>query len=164
MPQKLAHLPAVLGLGGVTLFDGAGVQEIAVDLAVQVLPVGDHHKGVVAGQFSEDFAGVKDHGETLARPLGMPEHPQLALLFRPVQEHVIGLVDANKLVVLGDDFLVLLIAEDEVFDVVQQSMGSTQAGHGDFQTGSPALDPFAVDPLFFIGCPQPVEKKIPNRR
>jgi hypothetical protein len=52
LAQKGAHLLAVLGLGGVGLGDGAGVEEVAVDLTVQVFPVRDDHKAIVADTLS----------------------------------------------------------------------------------------------------------------
>jgi hypothetical protein len=54
------------------------VQEIAVDLAVQVVSVGHHHESEVAGELAEDLARVEHHREALARALGVPEHAQLA--------------------------------------------------------------------------------------
>ena len=86
LPQKFAHLFAVFGLGGFAFFYCSGIEKVAVDLAVQIVPVGNHHKGEIARELAKDLAGIKDHGKTLARPLGMPENPQFALFFLASEE------------------------------------------------------------------------------
>jgi hypothetical protein len=44
----MAQLFAVLGLGGIGFADGAGVEEVAVDLSVEVFAVGDDHEAEVS--------------------------------------------------------------------------------------------------------------------
>ena len=38
-----------------------------------------------------------------------------------------GFIDADELMVLGDDFLVVVVEEDEVFDVVDEGGGVAEA-------------------------------------
>ena len=50
--------------------------EGAEELLVEVVAVGEHHHGGVGhGRRPDDGPGVEGHGEALARPLGVPHHP-----------------------------------------------------------------------------------------
>ena len=126
LAEELAHLLAVLRLRGFGFGDCAGVQEVPVNLPVQIVTVGHDYEGEVARLFAEDFAGVEDHREALARTLRVPEHAELALQFLAPEELVIGAVHADELVVLRDDLLVVLVVEDEVLDVIQQPLPGEQ--------------------------------------
>ena len=79
LAKKLPHLLAVFGLRSLGFGDGAGVQEVPVNLPVQVVPVGHDHESEIAGLLAEDFAGIENHREALARTLRVPEHAELAL-------------------------------------------------------------------------------------
>ena len=52
--------------------------EVLVNLPVQFLPVGDHHKGPVARYLAQHLLGEENHRDALAAALGMPEHAQFA--------------------------------------------------------------------------------------
>ena len=126
LPEKLPHLLAVLRLRGFGLGDCAGVEEVPVNLPVQIVAVGHHHEGEIARLFAEDFAGIEDHREALARALRVPEHAELALQFLALEECLVGPVHADELVVLRDDLLLVLVVEDEVLDVIQQPLPGKQ--------------------------------------
>ena len=51
------QLPQVSGASGLRPFFGhhAGVGEVLVNLIIQLVAVGDHHKRPVAGYFAQDF-------------------------------------------------------------------------------------------------------------
>ena len=66
-------------LVGLGTGEGAGGLEGGGDLVVEFGAVGDNHEGPVAGDASQDFLGVEDHGETLATALGLPEHAGTAV-------------------------------------------------------------------------------------
>ena len=161
LAEECAHLLAVLRLGGIGLADGTGVEEIAVDLPVQVLAVGDDDEAVVALALAEDLAGVEDHRKALARALGVPEDAELAAEFLAAQELVEALVHADELVVLGDDLLGVLVVDDKVLDVVEQLVLRAEAGEESFDAGAVLADLLALDLLLLIVGPQPVEEMLP---
>src|SRR5208337_3665495 len=74
LPQVLAAFRLCTAFG-----DYPRRREVLVNLAVQFLPVGDHHKGPVARYLTQHFLCEEDHRDALAATLGMPEYPQLAL-------------------------------------------------------------------------------------
>ena len=69
------------GLRSFVLLHRPGIEKVPVDLSIQVVPVGDDHKGEVARVFAEDLPHIKDHGEALARALGVPEDAELPRSF-----------------------------------------------------------------------------------
>ena len=79
------------------------VGEVAVDLAVQVVTVGDDHERPVAGNLPQHLLGEEDHRIALAGTLRVPEHAELALVLLDVLDGGDGVVDAEELVVLGDE-------------------------------------------------------------
>jgi hypothetical protein len=74
-----------------------------VDLRVQVVAVGEDQKGEVAAQLAMHLAGEEHHGIAFARALGMPEHSQLAVPELPVADRLDGPVDAQELMVAGQN-------------------------------------------------------------
>ena len=101
----------------------AAVGEGLVDLGVQVVAVGENQKGEVATQFAMDLAGEEHHRIALARTLGMPEHPRLAAPMAAVADRLDGPVDAEKLVVAGQNLSRVpgrVVENDEVFHQVQE--------------------------------------------
>src|SRR5690606_12236731 len=86
--QELPHLLAVLRLSSVGFADGTGVEEIPVDLPVEVLAVGDDDEAVVTLPLSENLPSVEDHGEALARALGVPKNTELAVELFAAEELV----------------------------------------------------------------------------
>lgn len=162
LTQELSHLFAVLGLCRLVFLDRAGTEEIAVDLAVQIIAVGDDHKGEIAGLLAEDLADVKDHGKAFARTLSVPEHTQFALLFLVLLKRFIGIVYADELVVLGDDLLRFMVVDDKVLDVVQQPFRRTQPHDGSLHAGAFALDSFGINLFLFILRPLPFEEVFPT--
>ena len=162
LPQETAHFFGIGRLGCVFCADRAGIEKIAIDLAVQILAVGNDHKAEIALDFAEDLTSVEDHREAFARALRVPEHPQLALVFAALEKTLIGVVDTDKLMVLGDNFVLLLIKENKVLHIIQQLVRRAQTGHSVFQTAALLRDPLAVHLLFFIVHPQPVKKVFPS--
>ncbi len=88
-----------------------------VDLGVEVVAVSQHQKGKVTAELAVHLAGEHHHRIALARALGVPEDPQLAVARLALAHRFDGAVDAKKLVVAGDDLLRLaggLIEQNEV--------------------------------------------------
>ncbi|MNF86489.1 hypothetical protein D3C84_689270 [compost metagenome] len=112
-------------------------------------------------QFAQDLAGIEDHRKALARALGVPEHAEFAAQRLALLEAREGTVDADKLVVLGDDLLRLLVKQHEVFHVVQQPFGGEKAVDYSFDAGALLLDLRAVEFFLLIVHPQPTEKMLP---
>ncbi len=122
--QKLGEMLAARGPARITVVvhhaaSGKGL----VDLCVQVVAVGEDQKGEVAAQLAMDLASEEHHGIALARTLGMPEHPQLAVPALPVADRLDGPVDAQELVVAGHNFSRVpgrVVENDEVLHQVQE--------------------------------------------
>ena len=148
--------------------DGACVEKIAIDLAVQRFAVGDDHKAVVTGQLAEDFARIEDHGEAFARALRVPEDAQFAfgLIIRctllPLLEKRDRLVDADKLMVLCDDLLGLFVIEHKVFHIVEQARRGTEPIERALNADACRGNRCAVDLFGFVIGAQPVKKVCPG--
>src|SRR5207244_3900404 len=102
----------------------------------------------IASFLPEDLADVENHRETLARALCVPEHTELALQFVAAKERFVRAIHADELVVLGDDLVFVLVAEDEVLNVIQQSLRWEEPGDHAFQARALLLDRLAVNFLF----------------
>ena len=94
------------------------------DLLVQLGAVGDHHDvGVGQARLATDFGGQPQHGQRLARPLGVPDHaaPLLGPGLRQDAAH--GRLDRPVLLVAGqllDHPALLRLVDHEVAQDVQQ--------------------------------------------
>ena len=165
MPQELAQLLAVFGLSRVRRLDGAGVQEIAVNLPIQVVTVGHHHKGEVACDLAENLAHIKHHRKALARALRVPKHPQLAALASGLVVALFKLrqcmVHTHKLVVLRNDLVRLAVEQHKVFHIVQQTAALKQTLHQPLQAGARVGNALAVDLLLLVVHPQPAKEVLP---
>ena len=164
LPEEFAHLLAILGLRGFGLGDCASVQKIAVYLPVQIIAVSHYNKGEVAGLLAEYCARVKDHRETLARSLRVPEHAELAMKFLAPEKGFISPVHADELVVLSDDLLAVPVVENEILYIIQQPALRQQAFDHAFQADALLTDRGAVDFLLLVICAQPVKEMLPLRR
>ena len=102
MDEILTALGYVLGCFHVA--QHSAVFKGIADLCVQLLPVGEHHESGRAVKFPADLLGQEQHGIALAASLGVPEYAQLAVseLALPVNLHCF--VDAEILVVPGQNF------------------------------------------------------------
>ena len=145
------QLPEVLAARrlGLLLGDGATGHELLVDLIVQLVAVGDDDEGPVAGQRAQDLLREEQHRETLAAALGVPEHAEPPALFLQLANRVDRAVDAEILVVLGDDLgevALQLLEGGEVLDEVEQARGRAGAADHGFQRDDPGLA-FVVDTL-----------------
>ena len=88
-------------LPGLCLPQQAAVLKGIADLLVQLLPVGEHHDGGGPGKLPPALLGQEHHGVAFAAALGVPEHPQLAVVQFPGLVGLHRLVDAQVLVVSG---------------------------------------------------------------
>ena len=102
MDEILTALGYVLGCFHVA--QHSAVFKGIADLCVQLLSVGEHHKGGRAIKFPADLLGQEQHGIALAASLGVPEHAQLAVPKLALLVDLHRLVDAEILVVPGQDF------------------------------------------------------------
>ena len=101
--------------------DRAGVEEVAVNLAVQILAVGDDHEGEVARSVCGRSCGHRRSSRSSCPSPGCARRRRACRCrSRAAREGVEGVVDADELVVLGDDLLGVLVVEDEVLEVVEQ--------------------------------------------
>ncbi len=125
LSQQLLELLATARVNrALVLGDGSGGGEGLVDLAVELLAVGDDEEGPDASQFAQDFLGEEDHREALAAALGMPENAEAALIRPDGADGFDGVVDAEILMVLGEDLderAAALAIEDEVLGEVEQA-------------------------------------------
>ena len=124
----------MLGVAGsdisVGFGDGLGIGEVFVDLVVEVVAIGDDEEGPVTGNFTQDFLAEEDHGVAFAAALGVPEDAEFALVVLDFADGLDGLVDAEELVVFGDDFdkrAFSGIEKGVVFDEVEESVFFTGA-------------------------------------
>ena len=85
LAQQLAQMGRCLGVNLLSGGDPPGVGEVAIELFVEFLAVGDQHEGPAAGLLAQYLLGEPQHRQRLARPLRVPEHaePALALLQLP---------------------------------------------------------------------------------
>ena len=148
LAQQSAQVGAALGLG-VFLGDDSGAGEGAIDLVVEIEPIGDHHEGPIAGNFAQGFLGEEHHREAFAAALGMPEDAEAAVFFdfSIAAQIAQGLLDAEILMVLGNDLLGALAAvveEDVIFDQVEQALGRADGAEIGFEIGGAGFG-FAVD-------------------
>ena len=93
------------------------------DLLVQFIPVGEDHDGGRTGKLPADLLGEEEHGIALAAALGVPEHAQLAVIELPGRVGLDRLVDAQVLVVAGQNLgsaAAGVVIEDEVFKQVEE--------------------------------------------
>jgi hypothetical protein len=123
----MPHFFAVFGLCGFCFFDGLGVEEVAVNLPVKIVTIGDDDEGKIACEFAKDFAGVEDHREAFAAALSVPENAEFPCFGFSLGEGFDRPVHADELVILGDDFLGFFVVEDEVFEVVQEFGGGAES-------------------------------------
>ena len=110
-------------LSGLGLPQQAAVLKGVTDLLVQLLPVGKHHNSGRTGKFPPDFLGQEHHGVALSAALGVPEHPQLAVVQFPGFVGLHRLIDAQVLVVTGQDLgraAAGVIEEDEIFQQIEK--------------------------------------------
>ena len=83
----------------------------------------------------------------------MPEHTELTLQLLPLEERLIGPVDSNKLVVLGDNLVGFLVVQDEILQVVLQLPPRKQALDQSLQARSFLANLFAINLLPLVLCP-----------
>ena len=119
----------MLGVAGADISvgfgDGLGIGEVFVDLVVEVVAIGDDEEGPVTGNFTQDFLAEEDHGVAFAAALGVPEDAELTVVVLDFADGLDGLVDAEELVVFGDDFderAFSGIEKGVVFDEVEESV------------------------------------------
>ena len=91
----------------------------------------------------------------------MPENPKLATELLPAQKLVEPFVYADKLVVLGNDFLRVLVVNHKVFHIVQQLFFGTQALQKALGTGALLANLIAAYFFFLVFRAQPMEKVFP---
>ncbi len=124
LAQQPAQMRATRGAAWVAVvIHHAAAGEGLVDLRVQVVAVGEYQEGEVAAQLAVHLAGEHHHRVALASPLGVPEHAQLPLAGLAVPDRLDRAVDAQELVVAGQDLLRFaggLVEEDEVLQQVQE--------------------------------------------
>ena len=122
--QQPAQVLPARGPAGVTVVvHHAAAGEGPVDLAVEVVAVGQHQEGEVAAELAMHLAGEQHHRIALAGPLGMPEDAQPAPPLPAFAHRRDGPVHAEELVVAGEDLPGLpggIVENDEVLDEVDE--------------------------------------------
>ncbi len=127
---QVAHALGLLGVAEATGTEGLG------DLIVQVSPVGhDHQRGVILPGIVAQLERQPQHGQALARSLGVPDHAAAigCLLGRASTLH--GLVHGNVLLIaaqLADDPTAggIALEDDEVPHQIEQRLAREQPGQG----------------------------------
>ena len=120
-PAQVLSARGPAGVAVVVHHPAAG--EGLVDLAVEVVAVGQHQEGEVAAELAMHLAGEQHHRIALAGPLGMPEDAQPALPLLAFAHRRDGPVHAEELVVAGEDLLRFaggIVEDDEVLDEVDE--------------------------------------------
>ena len=133
--QPLQMVP-VAGPAGFLRIDCADADVGVVDLLLQLLAVGDDQEGEVAGQLATDFFREEHHRVGFAAALGVPEHAQLARQALPVPHRLHRPVDAQELVVAGDDLHGLaaaVVEEQKVLEDVHEVGFAAQAIERSFE-------------------------------
>lgn len=107
IPPELCH--QIGAAGGDELGCLGGTQQAAIlkgiaDLLVQLVPVGQDHDGWRTGKFAADLLGQEHHRIAFSAALRVPEHTQLAISQFSGFIGLHRLVDAQVLVVAGQDF------------------------------------------------------------
>ena len=123
LAQQGFQVRAASRAGVVALSHHAAAHVGLVDLAVQVIAVGDDHEGVVAAHSPVHLAGEEQHRIALAAALRVPEHAKPALVLRAVAHGTDGAVHAQELVVARHDLdgsLAHVVEQDEVLEQVQE--------------------------------------------
>ena len=130
------QVPAAVGLDHRL---AAGV-EGAVDLVVQVDPVGDqNHVRIGDGGMQGQRLGQHDHGQRLAAAGGVPDDAAGArALGVAVGDAVDGGLDGEILLVAGD-LLDAVVVDDELVDQLQQALGAQQCVEQPVLGGGQAL-------------------------
>ena len=106
------------------------------DLPVQLVTVGQYHNGGRACKLAPDLLRQKDHGVAFARPLRVPEHTQPAVFQLAVLVSTDGLVDAEILVVAGQNLggaPTGMVVKDEVFQQIEEGLFLADAPQHGFQ-------------------------------
>src|SRR5690606_32395910 len=101
------------------------------------------------------------HRKALARALGVPEHTELSAKLGTAQKLVEAAIDADKLVVLGNDFLHALVVQHKVFDIIEQLVLRAQALQKALDTGAVSANLLAANLFLFVFRAQPVEEVLP---
>ncbi len=121
--QAAEVLAACCPAGVAVVVHYAAAGKRLVDLCVEVVAVGQHEECVVSAEFAVDLAREEDHRVALARSLGVPEDAEFSLAMFSVPHCLDGAVDAEVLVVAGEDLLWLaegVVEEDEVLKEVHE--------------------------------------------
>jgi hypothetical protein len=155
--QQLLEMFAALRPHGLFRLDGrAGGGEVLIDLPVEVVAIGDDDKRPVAGHLAHNLLREEDHAVTLAAALRVSEHAEAALILSDVAHGRDGIVDAEDLMILGDEFARAARGFDkqrEVLDQVEKPIGLARATQHRLQTDDARLS-LVINFL-------PVEKVIP---
>ncbi len=117
--QELAQALAVGGLHGRLAEELEAALELAEELVVEVVAVGqDHQRRVLHRRVADHPGGVEQHREALAAALGVPDHARatvarLATMRVGRGAHAAG---AHRLVHRGVDRVELVVARDDLVD------------------------------------------------
>ena len=107
-------------------------------MSIQVVSIRQHHNGGVCKLgLTHNLVGVEDHGDGLARALGVPDDPNatIAIVGRGTNTFDDCLSGGVELMIAGNllDVGVVGFPQDEVADVVKQTMLLKHAFEQDFQ-------------------------------
>ena len=116
--QQLDELIA----GGGFLHGNVALLEGAVDLVVEVYPVGDDDDLGVA-HLLRNGLGEHHHGEALTAPLRVPDHPAARLVTVAVYDAAHRLFDGVVLLV-ARHLLLPVVEDDEIVGELQQTLGA----------------------------------------
>jgi hypothetical protein len=91
----------------------------------------------------------------------MPKDAEFAVEFVAVLKFGVAFIDADKLVVLGDDFLgfaVFVAIQNEVFDIIEQFFGNEEAVDQPIEAGSGVADVLPINFFGFVVGAQPLKE------
>ena len=159
-------MSATAGVAGIALgraYRACGLESFG-NLLIKLHTVGHHHKSPVTRQLAQHLLRKKHHGKTLAAALRLPKHPAAPMPhLAGLQHRGNGIVHAQKLVVLADDFhqpRLVLRKKRKVFHQIKQAGRLASAAQHHLQRHTARLV-FALYPLPLCPAP-PISRKRAN--
>ena len=103
--------------------DDAAARKCRINLPIEIIAVGEDQKREVPADLAVHLPGEECDRIGLPRPLRVPEHAELAVADLALSYRVDRAIDAEELLVLGDDldqWLAAVVEQDEVLEEVEE--------------------------------------------
>ena len=138
--EQVAQLLAIGGLHRGLAEDVGAALELAEELVVEIVAIGEHHQGgVLQCRMAHDARGIEEHREALATALGVPHHAGAAVArsaalaagcrAEPAGTHgfLHRRIHGMELVIAGDDLVQgarirVFLEDDEVLQQIEEAL------------------------------------------